>query len=484
LGITLKELGRLREAETSYRHAILLDSSYTEAHYNLANILQKFGSLEEAEKSYRRAIALKSNFAEAYNNLGATLQKLDRLTEAEESYRQAITLKPDYAEAHNNLGTTLQKLDRLTEAEASFRSAITLNSEYFEAYKNLGATLQQLGKLTEAESTYRRVTTLKSDYAEAHLYLAMIKKFDKKDTQFLQMLSLSLDKSCSMEQHTHLSFALAKASEDLGDFENSFKYYKRGNALRKKLLKYDISQDIELFKQLQTYHPRIEEKSLKSENLSNELVPIFIVGMPRSGTTLAEQIISSHSKVTGAGELPFVAKFGGSIARGSSKITTESLLNFRKAYLKKLQNYSQDNQIIIDKMPHNFLYIGLLTAAFPDAKIINVKRNSSAVCWSNFKQFFLSKTLGYSFGLDDVVTYYTLYKEHMAFWEKQLPSRIYNLDYEELTISKETEIKKLILYLNLDWEKECLSPQNNRRGVTTASNLQVREKIYQGSSQK
>ena len=135
-------------------------------------------------------------------------------------------------------------------------------------------------------------------------------------------------------------------------------------------------------------------------------------------------------------------------------------------------------------MPHNFLYIGLLTAAFPDAKIINVKRNSRAVCWSNFKQFFLSKALGYSFGIDDVVTYYKLYQGLMAFWEKRLPSRIYTLDYEELTISKENEIKKLIQYLDLDWEKECLSPQNNRRGVTTASNLQVREKVYQGSSQK
>jgi len=206
--------------------------------------------------------------------------------------------------------------------------------------------------------------------------------------------------------------------------------------------------------------------------------------MPRSGTTLVEQIISSHSEVTGAGELPYVRQFGGSIARGMSKSDAEVLLSFRETYLERLQTHSQGNQKITDKMPHNFLYIGLLTAVFADAKIVHVKRNSAALCWGNFKQFFASKLIGYCYALEDIVKYHTLYQNLMEFWEIHLANRIYNLDYELLTINQEDETKKLIRYLGLDWETECLSPQNNRRSIATASKVQVREKVYQGSSQQ
>jgi hypothetical protein len=213
-------------------------------------------------------------------------------------------------------------------------------------------------------------------------------------------------------------------------------------------------------------------------------MPIFIVGMPRSGTTLVEQIISSHSKVTGAGELSFATQFGASIAQGLSDSTTDSLINFRERYLIKLQNVSNGNLIVTDKMPQNFLYIGLLAAAFPEAKIVHVKRNPTAVCWGNYKQYFASKSFGYCYGLDEVVAYYALYQNLMGFWEMKLPNRIYNLDYELLTINQDDETKKLIQHLDLDWESKCLSPQNNRRGVATASKLQIRKKVYQGSSEQ
>ena len=164
-----------------------------------------------------------------------------------------------------------------------------------------------------------------------------------------------------------------------------------GNVLRKKLLNYDINQDVELFKQLKSSYPKIEKNSLESEKFPKNLIPIFIVGMPRSGTTLVEQIVSSHSKVTGAGELNFAKQFGATIATGITEVNNESLLNFRGKYLDKLKYVSNGNLIVIDKMPQNFRYIGLLAAAFPEAKIIHVKRNPAAVCWANYKQYFVIK---------------------------------------------------------------------------------------------
>ena len=366
------------------------------------------------------------------------------------SYNQAIALKPDYVEAHNNLGITFKKLGRLDEAVASYNQAIAL----------------------------------KPDFAEAYRHLTLIKKFDEQDEQYLKMLELYLDDNISEDQRCNINFGLAKAYEDLGDFEKAFTHYREGNELRKKLLKYDITQDEELFKKIKFNSPRIEQNSLSPQKLSKDLIPIFIVGMPRSGTTLVEQIISSHSRVTGAGELGFVAEFGAGIAIDFNEENDEAILDFRHKYLNKLKGFSNGNLIVIDKMPQNFRFIGLLAAAFPEAKIVHVKRNPAAVCWANYKQYFVSKSIGYCYEIDDVISYHKLYENLMDFWTNTLSNRIYKLDYEQLTVNQESETRQLIDYLDLEWDEKCLSPQNNLRSVATASNLQVRKKIYQGSSQK
>ena len=484
LGNTLQELGKLDESEASYRQAIALKPDYVEAHSNLGNTLQELGKLDESEASYTQAIALKPDYAEAHSNLGGTLLKLGRLGEAEASYRQAIALKPDSAEAHSNLGGTLLKLGRLDEAEASCRQAIALKPDFAEAHSNLGGTLQELGRLDEAEANYTQAIALKPDFAEAHRILTSMKIFDAQDEQYSKMQELYLDKNISEEQRCHINFGLAKACEDLGDFEQAFAHYSEGNLLRKKLLNYDINQDVELFKQIKFNYPRIEKNSLESDKLSKNLMPIFIVGMPRSGTTLVEQIISSHLQVTGAGELSFATQFGALIARGLSDANNESLLNFRGEYLKKLQNVSNGSFIVTDKMPQNFLYIGLLAAVFPEAKIVHVKRKHAAVCWANYKQYFTSKSIGYCYELCDILTYHKLYENLMEFWGKRLSNRIYNIDYELLTVNQESETRQLIEYLGLVWDENCLLPQNNMRSVATASNLQVRQKVYQGSSEQ
>jgi len=450
----------------------------------LGAIFGQTGMHTEALNANKTAVILSPQDAQVHYNLGITLKELGRLDEAEASYRQAIALQPDNAQAHNNLGLTLEALGRLDEAEASYRQAIALKANYTKAYNNLGITLQALGRLDEAETSYKQAIGVKADYAEAHHNLSLMKKFESQDEQFLKMQELNLDKNTPEEERCHINFGLAKACEDLGDFEEAFTHYSEGNVLRKKLLNYDISQDEKYYKQIKSNYQPNAQHTIDIDKSEKNLKPIFIVGLPRSGTTLVEQIISSHSQVTGAGELSFVFKFGQSMATGFSKSSSYNLAKFRHEYLTELMKVSKDNKIVTDKMPHNFLYIGLIASAFPEAKIVHVKRDPAAVCWANYKQYFTSKNLGYCYALDDIISYHGLYENLMEFWKSSLGKKIYNLDYELLIVNQENETRNLIDFLGLDWDEKCLSPQNNTRGISTASNIQVRKKVYQGSSQQ
>ena len=484
LGNMLKGQGRLEEAATSYNQAIELMPHYAVAHYNLGLTLTELGRLGEAETSYKQAIAFRPDLAEAHNNLGHTLQELGRSGEAETSCKQAIALKPNFALAHYNLGITLHELGRLDEAVNSYVKAIALKPDYAPAHSNLGVTLKELGRLNEAADSYERAIALKPDYAEAHRMLTSLKKFDRQDEQYSKMLELYQNTSLPQRMRCQINFGLAKACEDLGDFKQAFTHYSEGNKLRKSLLNYNIDHDSKLFKEIRTYYPLLEQHALEPDSQPSNIIPIFIVGMPRSGTTLVEHILSSHSKVTGAGELPYVSQFGSSIANGFSEANAEVLLDFRNEYLEKLRSVSNEKLFVTDKMPQNFRFIGLLAAALPEAKIVHVKRNPAAVCWSNYKQYFPQESIGYCYSIADVIHYYKLYEDLMKFWATKPRISIYELDYELLTINQEDETRKLIDHLNLDWDDKCLSPQNNTRSIATASNVQVRQKVYQDSSEQ
>jgi len=484
LGITLQEMGKLDEAEKNLRQAIVLKPEFADAYYNLGITLKKSKRIDEAEVFYRQAIELNPGYIKAHINLGIALKEMGRPEEAEVTFRKAIALNPEYAEAFNNLGIALNEMGRPEEAEANFRKAIALNPEYAEAFNNLGIALKGLGRLEEAEANFRKAIALNPNCAKNHLNLTLMKNFKSKDEQFFNMHELYLNKNIPEEERCHINFGLAKAYEDLGDFRQAFKHFSEGNALRKKLLGYEINQDIELFEHIKSSYEQIKKSSLENEKLEENLMPIFIVGMPRSGTTLVEQIISSHLKVTGAGELSFISQFGQSIATGSSQASKEALLKLRQEYLSKLEKVSNGNNVVTDKLPQNFLYIGLIATAFPEAKIVHVKRDRAAVCWANYKQYFNSKGLGYSYGLDEVISYHQLYQDLMKFWMNSLSKRIHNLDYELLTVDQENVTRSLIDYLGLGWDEKCLTPQNNQRNIKTASDIQVRKKVYQGSSQQ
>ena len=246
---------------------------------------------------------------------------------------------------------------------------------------------------------------------------------------------------------------------------------------------YDLRHDRALFAKIREVASSLNEFDFTSPNAKTPHTPIFILGMPRSGTTLVEQIISCHSQVQGAGELKLLYNLGDSIARGAKPPTSDSMTKLQVRYLDGLAKLSDGHQFVTDKMPLNFLYIALILKALPEAKIIHVKRNPSATSWSNFKHYFSGNGLGYSYDLSDTVQYFNLYQDLINFWDDLYPDQIYHLDYDRLTVEQELETRQLVEHLGLDWEDACLSPHENKRSVRTASQQQVREKIYSGSSE-
>jgi len=482
-GIDVKKLDTLEEQLLSTAQKET-NTSVTPPVQQLRTVLEYYqtGQYAAAEEL---ASSMTQEFPEhelAWKILAEMHRQKGLLAEALSASQKVVHLAPQDAEAHNNLGATLKELGRPEEAETCFRQAIALKADYAEAYSNLGVLLREFGRLDEAVANFKKAIKVKPDYAQAHLYLTSMKKFTKRDKQFLKMQKLYKNKGITKEQRCQINFALAKASEDIGDFRQAFMHFSEGNKLRKEILQYDVSQDEERFRQLKVTYPIIERNALEPDSVSEGPTPVFIVGMPRSGTTLVEQIVSSHSQVAGSGELFYVAQFGDALARGTSAPNYGSLRRFRENYLQQLKRVGAGKPVITDKMPQNFCYIGVIAAAFPEAKIVHVIRDPAAVCWANYKQYFDSKHLNFSYDLDDVVKYFGLYQDLIRFWEERLPDRIYDLNYELLTTNQEEETRKLISYLGLDWEDNCLSPELNTRNVSTASDLQVRQKVYKGSS--
>ena len=484
LSIYYKKIGKIADSLSAIQKVVNLSPNDAFAHYNLGNTFKDLKRYYEAEESYKKSISLKPDFVEAIYNLGITFKELEKFLEAEKAYKEAIVLKPNFANAYNNLGNVLELLGKLNEAEEYYKKAISLEPNFAEAYNNIGALFEKNGQLKDAKIAFENAIKIDPLTTNAHRQLSLLKKFDSYDEQYSILKKLDANKNLSEQQLCNINFSLAKIYEDLENFKDAFKCYNKGNAIQKKLLKYDIQQDIELFNKIKLIYTQIKKNIPHIKRSEHDLIPIFIIGMPRSGTTLLEQIISSHSKVTGLGELPFISQFGSFIINNYSKYNQESIIEFRNKYFEKVKKLSDGNLFVTDKMPQNFRYLGIILAVFPEAKILHIKRNTAAVCWANYKQWFRSRELSYSYSIPDIIKYFKLYEDIMEFWNKSYKNLIYQVSYEELTNDPINITKNLIAHLDLGWEEKCLYPEKNKRSVSTASNIQIRKKIYKGSSEQ
>lgn len=488
--LSLRILGIINFTKNNLKKALDFFNTITkyypsdhEAYFNLGTIHKSFGNYDQSINFFNKAISLKNNYFEAFINLGNSLKILGKYDEAIEINKKAISIKPQNYEGYINLGTIYQELNSHDYAISNYKKSLLYKKDNHESFFNLGISYRSIGKLSEAIKNFEKAISLKEDFSDAHRQLALLKSYKKKDWQFYKMLDLNSNKDISNINKCHINFALAKASEDIGDLKNAFNFYKVGNSLRKQNLKYNISFDIELFNNLKKTYSLIKKFINYDELQSNTLIPIFIVGMPRSGTTLIEQIISNHSKVNGAGELPFAKIYGHQIVNGKTDISIRNLLKFKKNYEFNIKSHSKGLKIITDKMPTNFQYLGLLTTVFPNCKVVHVKRDAVATCWGNFKTYFVPRNLGYCYDLNDIEQYFNMYLDLMTFWKNEIKTdQLFDLDYELLTLNQNNEIKNLINFLDLNWEDSCLNPHLNKREVSTASNIQVRNKIYTGSS--
>lgn len=467
------------EGEASCKRALELDPDSADASNNLALALIIQNKLDDAKTHCARAIEIDPHCADAYNNLGSIAYKFHKADEAEFAFRKAIEVRPDFAEAHNNLGLTLYDLNGSPEAEECYRTAIAINPNYAEAYNNLGNLLQGLGRIAEARASYEKALQIDPNYIECHRNLSSLKTFKRNDVQIAKLKELA-EKSKGGADRMHACFALGKVSEDLGDIDESFRMYSEGNRLRKRELGYSIEEDRVLFgkiKEAFSMLPIVDPVPFRTSK------PLLIVGMPRSGTSLVEQILASHSMVHGAGELSVLDK---QVSKhffneqkfdlaASSRLITEG-------YFEALDHLSDGKQIVSDKMPQNFLWLGFLLLASPDLKVVHTVRDAMATCWSLFRLYFPANGMGFSYDLEDLGAYYKLYLDLMQFWRKKFPGRIYDLDYDKLTEDQEEETRKLLEYCGLPWETACLEFHATGRVVKTASAAQVRRKLYKGSS--
>jgi hypothetical protein len=290
-----------------------------------------------------------------------------------------------------------------------------------------------------------------------------------------------LTKNIDEEDIKRLNFALGKAYEDIGSFKKSFEFYETANKLHKKRI--NIHNEIKYFDKIKKV---FEKKTFTSLDDCGQKI-IFVLGMPRSGTTLAEQILSSHNNVYGAGELNFLREAIDLELTGKDgdfDLGSTNLKRAREYYLEKIKIFGNEKEYLIDKAPLNFKWIGFIRLIFPNSKIIHCKRNAMDVCWSNYKNSFASQLMDYTYDFNDLATFYKAYDSLLKFWKRDFESNVFDLVYEELIDNKTSQTKKLLEFCALKWDKNCLNFHKNKKAVSTASLAQVRQPLYSTSIHK
>ena len=464
-GIILRNLGNLKEAEISLRKAIQLNPSLANTHSNLGNLLRDLGNLKEAEIYHRKAIEMNPSLANAHSNLGNLLRDLGNLKEAEISLRKAIQLNPNLVESHSNLGSVLCDLGNYKEAEISLRKAIQLNPNFAESHSNLGILLSDLGKFKEAEITLRKAIQLNPNFVNAYYALSRIRYSDQDKAWQDLIFSENILIKKSKKEQVSIYFTRANIRHKEKNYKESSKYLKLANKLKLSITPSKPNYIIDKSKALLI---ESNKKGINKKVDKNYCESIFIVGMPRSGSTLVESILSMSDDVFDLGEINFLEE--SFIDYKNSKRD----LNLAEIYIKKVN--AKKKVKITNKNLSNYQYTGIIASQIPNAKIIHCFRNPLDNILSIYRANF-KKGNEYSSSLVDCTRIYLEQENVMTKYKNRFPSKIYDLNYDSLVTDPNQEIKSLIEWLDWEWDDSYLSPHLNTRSVSTASNIQVRSPI-------
>ncbi|MFZ3019012.1 MAG: sulfotransferase [Gallionella sp.] len=493
LGVVLTAQGKLHEAEATFLRALKINPAQTEILYNLNVAYMAQGRLPDAQNALRQAIAIKPDYAMAYYGLGLALKAEGKLQEAESHLLRALEIKPDFAGGHYCLGYQYMVQGRSQNAEARFRKAVALDPNYSEARLKLGVCLSEQGRFAEAGDCYRQILASNPEDIETRFNLAQIGKANEGDENLAMLLEIERNKGNALtdQDAAMLNFALGKGLDDCGHHETAFAHFLTGARRKRATLDYSPEQTSASFAEVaHIFNASTLEKLRGSGNPS--ALPVFILGMPRSGTTLIEQIIASHPEVHGTGELPDLLEIATSVIGGGDtkfpqalhELTPEYLTSMGNEYVSRLQRHSPDSLRITDKMPVNFVAVGLIHLILPNAKIIHVRRNPLDTCVSCFTQLFQGR-MDFSYDLEELGRYYLDYLRLMEHWRKVLPNGAFiEVNYEDVVSDQETQTRRLIEYCGLKWDDACMNFQNNGRSVRTASIAQVRRPIYRSSMER
>ncbi len=487
-GSALARLGFHERALAQYRRALVLEPGRHAAAFGAGNMLYLMGRYDEAADAFGQVLAAEPDHADARNNLGLALHKLGRLDAAGAIFAEATARQPDQARLWFNLGNVQADAGHPEDAIASYRRSLALAPDAAETLNNLGNVLRGVGRMDEARAAYRAALAAKPDHAASHLNLADLHRFAEGEPWIAELRD-RLAAAGNDADRVHYGFALAKALDDTGDRAGAFAALTQANRLRRRQLGYDFAADERQFAAVKRLFGGPLPVTTGDPDFTGGPRPIFIVGMMRSGTSLVEKILSSHSQVFGAGELEFMGRLALPVARAAEadpalRIDRATALAVRQGYLGALEGLPEQAPVITDKMPSNLTWVGLILTAFPEAKVIHLNRDPMAVGWSIYRHYFSQDGNGHACDLTDIGRYYRLQQDLMAFWHGLFPGQILDLNYEALTEDQEGQTRALLDWCGLDWEDACLKFHETPGLVRTASSVQVRQKMYRGSSEE
>ena len=498
LGASLKQIGKINESLVASQKSVQLNPQDAEAHNNLGVLLKELGRLEEAEGSCRKAITLKPDLAEAHYNLGNTLKELGKLDDAEASYRKAIALKPDYAEAYNNLGNTLKELGKLDDTEASYKKAIALKPDYAEAYLNLCELLEKMNRIDEISFVIRNASRKTLEKKADFLYYEALTEFQKENYKTADELVKKININELLEK---IQPAVLKLQGDLyhykKDYSAAFETYKSQNKHVKDSLEYKKQDSENYFNKQREKLFQIEQlqqkKLYKSVIKPKWIQPTFLIGFPRSGTTLLDTILRTHSNIDVVEEQPMVIKMKASLGYVPTISMIENMDNTAAEiasgfYLDELKKHIEvgKNQIIIDKLPLNILQLPLINQIFPEASFILALRHPLDCilsCWmQNFK---LNPAMANMVELKRIVDFYDTAMSVLKLSKERYSLDIHRIRYEDLVLDFEENVTNLLTFLGLEWEEELINYQKTalaREKIKTPSHSQVIKPIYKTAS--